>query len=76
MTPFPPGKYAGMVKLGPKGQIVIPKEARELLGVEPGDTVLLLCDSEQGLAIPSPAQSAAIYEAIFGGGKKGEGNDA
>ena len=64
----PPGKFAGMVKIGEKGQIVIPKEARELLGVGPGDTVLVLCDREQGLAIPSPERTAAIYEAIFGAG--------
>lgn len=62
----PPGKFAAMVKIGEKGQIVIPKEARELLGVGPGDTVLVLCDREQGLAIPSPERTAAIYEAIFG----------
>lgn len=67
----PPGKFAAMVKIGEKGQIVIPKEARELLGVGPGDTVLVLCDREQGLAIPSPERTAAIYEAIFG--RQGEG---
>ena len=65
----PPGKFAAMVKIGEKGQIVIPKEARELLGVGPGDTVLVLCDREQGLAIPSPERPAAIYEAIFGAGR-------
>lgn len=65
----PPGKFAAMVKIGEKGQIVIPKEARELLGVGPGDTVLVLCDREQGLAIPSPERTAAIYEAIFGAGR-------
>ena len=72
MDRSPPGKFAAMVKVGPKGQIVIPKEARELLGVGPGDTVLLLCDREQGLAIPSPEHTAAIYQAIFGGGKREE----
>lgn len=66
MASFPPGKFAAMVKLGPKGQIVIPKEAREMLGVAPGDTVLLLCDVEQGLAIPSPKRSADICNHIFG----------
>ena len=34
-----------------KGQIVIPKEARELFEIQPGDTVLLLGDIEQGIAI-------------------------
>ncbi len=47
----PPGKYAWTAKVGEKGQIVIPKEARELFEIQPGDTVLLLGDIEQGIAI-------------------------
>lgn len=49
--PQVPGKFAASVKIGPKGQIVIPKGARELFGFEPGDTVLLLADVERGIAI-------------------------
>ena len=47
----PPGKYAWTAKVGEKGQIVIPKEARELFEIQPRDTVLLLGDIEQGIAI-------------------------
>ena len=36
--------YMSSVKLGPKGQIVIPKEARTLFGVQPGDTLTLRVD--------------------------------
>ena len=36
-----PGKFAASVKVGPKGQIVIPKGARDLFGINPGDTVLI-----------------------------------
>ena len=32
--------YMSSVKLGPKGQIVIPKEARAMFGLEPGDTLV------------------------------------
>lgn len=39
------------VKIGPKGQIVIPKEVREMFGFQPGDSVLLLADKGQGIAI-------------------------
>lgn len=46
-----PGKFAASVKVGPKGQIVIPKGARDLFGIQPGDTVLVLADVEQGIAI-------------------------
>lgn len=45
------GKYAWTAKVGEKGQIVIPKEARDVFHIEPGDTVLLLGDIHQGIAI-------------------------
>ncbi len=46
------GKYIfGTVKVGEKGQIVIPKEAREVFHISPGDTLLLLGDEAQGIAI-------------------------
>ena len=46
------GKYAWTVTMGEKGQIVIPKQAREIFGYQPGDTLILLGDVERGLAIP------------------------
>jgi AbrB family looped-hinge helix DNA binding protein len=48
----PDGKHIfGTVKVGEKGQIVIPKEARDLFNIKPGDTLLLLGDESQGIAI-------------------------
>jgi len=41
----------GSVKVGERGQIVIPKEAREIFGIEPGDLLLVLGDLERGLAL-------------------------
>lgn len=41
----------GTVKVGERGQIVIPKEAREIFDINSGDTLLVLGDEEQGLAI-------------------------
>ena len=57
------GKYAWMVKIGEKGQFVIPKEARELFGLQPGDEILVLGDKERGIAIlPTGKQQDAIKQ--------------
>ena len=37
-----------------RGQIVIPKEAREIFDINPGDTLLVLGDEEQGIAVVKP----------------------
>lgn len=62
----PQGKYAWSVTVGAKGQIVIPKEARDLFGIKPGDTLLLLGDEQQGLAIPQKTVFSALFTHIFG----------
>lgn len=75
-TVFPDGKFMAAVKVGPKGQIVIPAEVRELFGIEPGDTLLLLADRQQGIAIPEQSRAAQIYEQITAGlGMGGSGNE-
>ena len=48
---FPQGKYMGSVKLGSKGQIVIPKEVREMFHLAPGDSLVLVADRGQGIAM-------------------------
>lgn len=48
---MPQGKHISTVKVGDKGQIVIPKGARDLFNIQPGDTLLLLADLEQGIAL-------------------------
>ena len=44
-------KFVGIAKVGEKGQIVIPKEAREMFDIKPGDSLVLLCDKEKGIGI-------------------------
>jgi AbrB family looped-hinge helix DNA binding protein len=46
------GKHIfGTVNVGEKGQIVIPKEAREIFNIKPGDTLLVVGDEKKGIAI-------------------------
>lgn len=48
----PKGKYVfGLVKVGDKGQIVIPAKARKVFDIHPGDNLLILGDEGQGIAI-------------------------
>lgn len=63
----PEGKYAWTVTVGTKGQFVIPKEAREVFGIKPGDTLLLLGDREKGIAIPPKESFQDYFKLIFGG---------
>ena len=44
-------KYAWTAKVGEKGQILIPKEARGVFSIKPGDTLILLGDEDRGIAI-------------------------
>lgn len=58
----PKGKYLfGLVKIGDKGQIVIPKEARDVFGLKPGDQLLMLGDIKQGIALVKP-DTAKIFQ--------------
>ena len=44
-------KHVGICKVGEKGQIVIPKEARDMFGIKPGDSIVVLCDKNKGIAL-------------------------
>ncbi|MBR4768757.1 MAG: AbrB/MazE/SpoVT family DNA-binding domain-containing protein [Lachnospiraceae bacterium] len=64
------GKYAWTVTVGEKGQIVIPKQAREVFGIRPGDTLVLLGDEKKGLAIPPKSSFRELMSRIFEGGSE------
>lgn len=59
------GKYAWMVKIGEKGQFVIPKQARELFDLQPGDEILVLGDKEKGIAILPREKEKEYIKQIF-----------
>jgi transcriptional regulator len=61
----PEGKYAWTVKVGEKGQFVIPKEARDVFNINPGDTLIVLADISKGIAIPPKNMFAHLMETIF-----------
>ncbi len=69
----PDGKHAfGIVKVGEKGQIVIPKEAREIFDIKPGDSLLVLGDERQnGLAIMKSDVFYRFATDVLNAGKEG-----
>ena len=58
----PKGKFLSMVKVGEKGQIVIPKEAREMFGIAPGDTIVIASDEKRGIALLNGRQMEKLLE--------------
>jgi len=70
----PKGKYAWTVKVGEKGQFVIPKKARDVFNIKPGDTLIILADEKQGIAIPPKEKFDALAETVFGCDKSKEFN--
>ena len=57
--------YMASVRLGPKGQIVIPKDAREVFGLEPGDTLVLLADTKKGIALQTADKLNPLLRRVF-----------
>lgn len=59
------GKFMATVKVGPKGQIVIPKEVREMFGIESGDSLVLLADVQRGIALNQMSVLGGLVEKIM-----------
>lgn len=55
----------GTAKVGDRGQIVIPKEARELFKIQPGDTLLILGEEDTGLIVSKPEVLSDIANKLF-----------
>ena len=59
-------KYVGVCKVGEKGQIVIPKEARKMFDINSGDSVIVLCDKEKGMAIIKADIIESLTDKVLG----------
>lgn len=63
-------RFVWTTKVGDKGQIVIPKEAREVFNIKAGDTLLLLGDTERGIAIVKSEDYLNFAQAVFEANKE------
>ena len=74
VAPAPVGKHLwGTVAMGAKGQIVIPKAARDTFRLSEGDRLVVLGDEEQGIAlIKAEAFEERMQEALRAGQKSNE----
>lgn len=61
----PKGKFAVTATVGEKGQIVIPKQLRDLLDIQSGDTLLLLADEKRGIAIPPKNRFTKLMDEVL-----------
>ena len=72
MENFPEGKFLTTVKIGPKGQIVIPKEVRDMFNIQPGDmfslntgdSLVLMADKGQGIALQPFSYMETLWNAV------------
>ena len=55
----------GTAKVGERGQIVIPKDARDLFGIQPGDTLLILGDEDNGIIVTRPEVLNDAAQRVF-----------
>ena len=63
-------KFVGISKVGEKGQIVIPKEARDMFNIKSGDSIIVLCDKTQGIALLKADAIEDLTGKIFQKGDK------
>ena len=60
-------KYMGISKVGEKGQIVIPKEVRDIFDIKPGDSLIVLADAKKGIALVKSELIEDVTNNILGG---------
>ena len=63
-------KFVGIAKVGEKGQIVIPKEARDMFDIKSGDSIIVLCDKERGIGLLKADAIEDLTDKVFPKGEK------
>jgi len=63
-------KFVGIAKVGEKGQIVIPKEIRDMFDIKPGDSIIVLSDKEKGIALLKADTIEDLTDKVFPKGDK------
>ena len=59
-------KFVGICKVGEKGQIVIPKEVRNMFGINAGDSIIVLCDLKKGIALVKADAIEGLTDQLLG----------
>ncbi len=62
-------RFVGISKVGEKGQIVIPKEVRDMFDIKAGDCIVVLADKAKGIALVKSETLEDMTEKILGGDK-------
>lgn len=58
-------KFVGISKVGEKGQMVIPKQARDMFEIKPGDSIIVLCDKSKGIALIKADSIEDLADKVF-----------
>ncbi len=58
-------KFIGISKVGEKGQIVIPKEARDMFDIKPGDSIIVFCDKSRGIGLLKADTIEDLADKVF-----------
>lgn len=61
---FPNGKFLATVKIGAKGQIVIPKEVRDMFSLSSDDLLVLMADKDHGIALQPFSYMETLWNAV------------
>jgi len=69
-------KFVGIAKVGEKGQIVIPKQARDMFDIKSGDSVIVLCDKKKGIALLKAEAIEELTDKVFPNDEGGKKNDS